>query len=318
MSNYYDDIDTMEGFQKTIRVLTRERFNKATNSNEDTPGPREIATVLYDDYFEYVMPRGTTEKHSDTREKTINSITRRVQDHFNYIEPYKVRSDYMYAYSLLFNCSLDYLYGKTTMITPDVETQKICEVTGLSPDALENIMCKKDINIKNPDSNLPDYIFIEEQKKYSFIEFWNKLLSEEIYFDLPTLFYSLCESVYWKNKMTDEYNKFKKSSGRLPSEEKFTKIINNYNDDYETDILSKVYNYNGSVKTFYKNNKDKCKEIIKGINMDIKIEIESSVEDFNTAYYVDYEKLHRYVNNFLDDLSEKNKPKVDIYRIDYF
>ena len=69
----------------------------------------------------------------------VEAIRRNIQNHLTqdkYDEAWKVPSQYMYAYSVILVCSLDYLYGKSEIMSSDLEVADICQKTGLSEDAV--------------------------------------------------------------------------------------------------------------------------------------------------------------------------------------
>ena len=55
---------------------------------------------------------------------------RNVQKHLNEKDPYKVPSTYIYAYSVVLDCSIDYLYGRTDVMSVDMDVKEICKKTG--------------------------------------------------------------------------------------------------------------------------------------------------------------------------------------------
>ena len=97
-------------------------------------GPAAIADALYENdvCFKTISPRGRDKKYKVNKDKDIGAIMRRVQDHLELTNAYDVPSNYMYAYSILFDCSLDFLYGKIDVECPNLEVLDISKKTGLS------------------------------------------------------------------------------------------------------------------------------------------------------------------------------------------
>lgn len=97
-------------------------------------GPAAIAGALYenDACFKIISPRGRDKKYKANKDKDIGAIMRRVQDHLELANAYDVPSKYMFAYSILFDCSLDFLYGKIEEECPNLEVLDISKKTGLS------------------------------------------------------------------------------------------------------------------------------------------------------------------------------------------
>ena len=110
-------------------------------------GAAAIAEALYNnnDCFHVISPRGRSEKYKTNKRKDVGAIMRRVQDHLNLQYAYEVPSKYLYAYSILFNCSMDFLYGKIDQKCPNLEILDISQKTGLSINASSKLVeCSKD------------------------------------------------------------------------------------------------------------------------------------------------------------------------------
>lgn len=101
----------------------------------------------------------------------ISYIMRNIQIHLNKEEAYKVPSAYMYAYSIVLDCSLDYLYGRSEIMTSNLSVADICEKTGLSEPSIINLMDDQ-INRDSPDC-------------FSLASWWSKFLGTPIFFQLP-------------------------------------------------------------------------------------------------------------------------------------
>ena len=110
-------------------------------------GPAAITEALYnnDDCFKLLAPRGRNDKYKFNEDRDKAAIMRRVQDHLESINAYKVSGNYLLAYSILFDCSMDYLYGKIDDECPNVEILDISKKTGLSIEACKRLVyCSKD------------------------------------------------------------------------------------------------------------------------------------------------------------------------------
>lgn len=76
--------------------------------------PILLARALYEacqDLVEPAIRRNKRGKIVKDEQHDIDAIRRMVQRHFNAENATDVQSNYLFAYSKLFNCSLDYLYG---------------------------------------------------------------------------------------------------------------------------------------------------------------------------------------------------------------
>ena len=110
-------------------------------------GPAAIAEALYenDECFKVIAPRGRDVKYKANIDKDLAAIMRRVQDHLDLVNAYDVPSNYMFAYSILFNISLDYLYGKIEEECPNLEILDISKKTGLSISVAKRLVeCNRD------------------------------------------------------------------------------------------------------------------------------------------------------------------------------
>ncbi len=101
----------------------------------------EVATDFYDNGLIKVKPHSRKKDRSafDKRNSAIGSIEKRIRDHFNAEGPECLQGEYVLAYCKYFNCSADYLFGYTDIQSPDVDIRKICERTGLSERAVNNL-----------------------------------------------------------------------------------------------------------------------------------------------------------------------------------
>lgn len=138
----------------------------------DIDTPAEIAQVLYERCHELVKPGERKNKYGKvvkSEENDIKSIIKFVQAHLNEENAYNVQSKYMYAYSQLFDCSIDYLYGITQVRSQNLDIRQICEKTGLSEQAVINI-------VENYD---------DDPEVFSMTLWWSKLLEDQTFYSIP-------------------------------------------------------------------------------------------------------------------------------------
>lgn len=97
-------------------------------------GPAAIGKAIYDNLecFLLFSPGGRNYRYDFNEDKDLPTIRRRVDEHLDVENAYDLSGNYMYAYSILFNCSLDYLYGKIDEECPNLEVLDISKKTGLS------------------------------------------------------------------------------------------------------------------------------------------------------------------------------------------
>lgn len=139
-------------------------------------GASLIAVALYenDDCYAIIHPRGWEKRPLETENKATkkvkSSIARSVQRHLDLENAYDVSCNYMMAYSILFNCSLDFLYGKIDDPCPNVEILDISNKTGLSVDAVKNLVNSADATEGGPS-------FVHKS--------WSKLLEGDAFLGIP-------------------------------------------------------------------------------------------------------------------------------------
>ena len=166
-------IDELNGFSKRLAILAREH---------GLGNPEKLAEALYENAECEVIIRPRERKNSEGKKiksetKEKNAIKRAIQYHYEEEDAYKIQSTYMYAYSILFDCSLDYLYGKSDIRTSDIVVRDICEKTGLSEKAVINLMEFRKSN---------EYID-DDELKYS--DWWSELLGGEDFKKIPDVWF---------------------------------------------------------------------------------------------------------------------------------
>ena len=115
----------LPAFGRRLMTLAREN-NLGT--------PTLLAEALYNNFKDLVEPAKRKNKNGKIvkdRQHDIDAITRMVQTHLNETDICKIQSKYFLAYSKLFNCSLDYLYGTVPVRSTDPDMNAICKKTGL-------------------------------------------------------------------------------------------------------------------------------------------------------------------------------------------
>lgn len=149
---------------------------------KDIETPAEIAKALYERCYELVKPGERKNKYGKvvkSEENDIKAIIKFVQAHLNEENAYNVQSKYMYAYSQLFECSIDYLYGITEVRSYDLDIRQICEKTGLSEQAVSNLVHNK------PDDTVA----------FSLSLWWSKILEDEAFYEAPMDWIKYCTMV---------------------------------------------------------------------------------------------------------------------------
>ena len=170
--------EELEGFGRRLLLLC---------NDQQLAGPADLAKQLYGNYYEIVKPGIRRNKHGISVKDPahdLKALTRAVQKHFSLVNGYDVQSHYMYAYSLLFGCSLDYLYGRIDEPSPDAEITDIAQKTGLSAKAVTNL-------IDNYDS---------DSDVFSMTRIWSEVLESGLFEEVPMQWFIYCGN---KLKMVD-------------------------------------------------------------------------------------------------------------------
>lgn len=156
-------IEEFPTFGRKLMELAREK---------DMGSPLLLAEALYENCRDLVEPAQRKNKHGKVvkdHKHDIESIRRMVQKHFNEENAYNVQSKYLYAYSKLFKCSLDYLYGTITVRSCDLEVRDICNKLHIDEKAIVNLIEEYDPN----------------PEVFSLTRCWSEVLSSEIFFTVP-------------------------------------------------------------------------------------------------------------------------------------
>lgn len=164
-------IEEFHGFGKRLVQLAREK---------SIGEPKLLAEELYSNFTFLVEPAQRKNKYGKVvkdRRHDIDAISRMIQKHFNEENAYNVQSKYLYAYSQLFECSLDYLYGVSSVKSIDCEVKDICSKLHLSEKAVTNLIEGYD---QDPETFAPTRC-------------WSEVLSSKLFSEAPAawLHYSM-------------------------------------------------------------------------------------------------------------------------------
>lgn len=168
----------------------------------DIETPAEIAQSLYTRCYELVKPGERKNKYGKivkSEENDIKSIIKIVQVHLNEENAYNVQSKYMYAYSQLFECSIDYLYGITEVRSQHLDIRQICEKTGLSEKAVTHL-------IESHDDD-PESFFVTE--------WWSQVLEDRAFYDIPIVWGTYSERVLERQDLQKRIDAINKELGEV-------------------------------------------------------------------------------------------------------
>ncbi len=128
------DIEEYEGFAlRLVKAANARGINSIKELAEAIDNHKECGKIVK-------IRKKVKEKASNP----LANIIRNIQMHLNTEDVYDIPSRYLYAYSEVLECSLDYLYGRTEIISADLEVRDICERTGLTEEAVISLTeCQK-------------------------------------------------------------------------------------------------------------------------------------------------------------------------------
>ena len=131
------------------------------------PSANKLAQELWDKKLIKVNSR-KQKKDGKEQEREVDAITKRVQDHLKAESAKSLQGEYALAYSDLFGVSLDYLFMKSDVKSPDPDIQRICQQTGLSESTANRLVEASGNN-----------------KSKVLVEFWDTMLDSELFNELP-------------------------------------------------------------------------------------------------------------------------------------
>lgn len=141
--------------------------------------PILLARALFEFCHDLVEPatrRNKNGKIVKDEQHDIDAIRRMVQRHFNADNATEVQSNYLLAYSRLFDCSLDYLYGVTTVKSADLSVQDICIKLHIDEKMALNLMEEYD----------------SDPEVFSPTNWWSNMLSSTLFSDIPQAWLLYC------------------------------------------------------------------------------------------------------------------------------
>ncbi len=240
------DIKDLPTFGRRLMELAKER---------EVGEPKSLAELLYEECKDLVEPDRRKNKYGKIVKDynhDISAIRRMVQQHFNEENAWNIQSPYMLAYSKVFNCSLDYLYGKTNVKRSDVELQDICKKTHLSEKVITRLQQE----------------YSDEPDVFSTSRIWIDILESELFDRLPEDWFR-----YSAKKL--EYKKFED-------------IINNAEDQVslKEPILETIINVRKDALIGLRANLiGSCEGAYSMLSHDIATYIEGKTEEFVDGYY---------------------------------
>lgn len=212
--------------------------------------PILLAEALYENHRALVEPaqrKNKNGKNVKDRKHDIDAITRMVQKHFNETFAFNIQSKYLFAYSELFNCSLDYLCGKVNVRSTDPDMNGICEKTGLSEKAIEKLMKHSKFYLEN---------FLYQHNEYEFLysnidpdaaidttNFWNNIIESDFFMSLPEAWAEMACALQLHKAAQRTLEAIKSQNMALPSRDDFFSMIDEYYATHDHDSFFTVDPY---------------------------------------------------------------------------
>lgn len=282
-------------------------------------GPAAIAGALYknDECYNLVSP-GNRKKYESNKTKDINSIARRVQDHINLENGYDVQGNYMLAYSTLFNCSLDYLYGKIEVKSPDATIADISEKTGLSATAITKLMKKDEVCIEEYLETLNKYGLLETmpadgwdeeddggyyESYFSVSKFWSDLIESKLFSELPEDWYRMACAKYTHDGIKVVEEEAKRTWDELPTWEVFSSWVSTWESFHEDRPIHMIYGK--TLKEAYDTEPEWVKQVYREIRYEHLYSSVDKVDETETIYWGCAGKLDRTIQNYFHSLADK-------------
>lgn len=297
-SRSYKELRKGGTFGQKLRLLVeRAKYKNAT----------DIATALYENSTCYglVHPRTREKKYQVNRKSEINAIAKRVLEHIDSNddkEAYEIPSNYMLAYSILFHCSLDYLYGLIDNPSPNAEIRDISEKTGLSSKAVENLCMKSEVYLEG-------FIYQNTHNLYSqgfdpeahlgVSKFWSDLLESKMFLEVPENWARMAFSLQIFKATQELLKQAESHLSTLPERQEFFEKVDEYYATHEEDPCMGDSPYD-----IYDNDPDRALTILREIDGEKRYEAACDLDQMQTVYWGSAGMFDRQCQNYFHDLAE--------------
>ena len=203
-------------------------------------GPAQIAEAL----FENIECRKILFKKTYYPKGGKASIARSVQAHMEKEKAYEIDGKYLLAYSILFDCSMDYLYGLIDEEYPNMEVRDICKKTGLSSQSVKHLIEKKEVFLGEDfidglfgSISFPNVLSLDDVNDYDNEDdifafstksiFWDDVLSGEAFDTIADDWFRLLAAYFILSLYNDElkYVDKKQEEFKNPSFESFEEMV---------------------------------------------------------------------------------------------
>ena len=138
-------------------------------SEKDCDTPKALAKKLLEAKLVTVNTRGNDVFKN--KDNAVGSIEKKIRIHLHAKDATCLQGEFVNAYCKYFDCSADFLFGFTDIRTPDVQIRKICEITGLSEEAVNCLQENKQVN--------------NDDNVFSYTSWWSELLNGDSFYAIP-------------------------------------------------------------------------------------------------------------------------------------
>lgn len=230
----------------------------------DMVTPAEIAQSLYERCYELVKPGERKNRYGKvvkSEENDIKSIIKFVQAHLNEENAYNVQSKYIFAYSQLFECSIDYLYGITKVKSQELDIRQVCEKTGLSESAVINL-------VENYDDN-PEI--------FPTTEWWSQVLEGDAFYGIPIVWVTYSERVLERQDLQKRIDAINKALGEVELDS-ITRLLQEMRSD--------------TLERFNREKEDSCYGAFGKMMQYVQNYLEDRARDWVEQQHKDYDEMY--------------------------
>ncbi len=284
---------------------------------EGLRGPAAVAGALYanDECYKLIQPGKRESKYSVNKDKDTSAIARRVQEHFDKESPCDVPGNYMLAYGILFNCSMDYLYGRISDKCPDATVDDMSKKTGLSSKAITKLMSNREVCVEEYLETVSNYGLLDGlpensdtddeyyETYYSVSDFWSGLIESDLFCNLPEDWYRMACALYTDKAIKIVAEDAKLAWDEVPSWEVFSSWVDTWNTFHEDEPL---YIPEGmSIKEAYEADSEWVKQVYREIRYNHLYSAVDRAENTETVYWGCAGKFDRNLQNYFHEIAER-------------
>lgn len=161
--------------------------------------PKALAKKLLEAKLVSVNTRGKDIYKNE--DNAVGSIEKKIRIHLHADDATCLQGEFVNAYCNFFDCSADFLFGYTDIRTPDVEVRKICEITGLSEEAVNCLIeNKQDANGDNT---------------FSCTSWWSELLNGDSFYAIPMSWVKYASKIVEINDLDKHIEAAKRASDEI-------------------------------------------------------------------------------------------------------